>query len=308
LRVDPSSQSAAEGRARIAIQLREAGAAEHCAKALAFHETDPELQLQMIATAASELGPEAIPLLETYLGHHPQDVRAHELIADLRAQAGHGEAFVDSYVAALAESPDSKPLLMSYWSVLSRSGRHMQALESIDRKRSLFEGDRDFAILEVAIAGHAREIDRAGRILDGMDEGPDAQMARGLNRLQSGRPEDAARILETVVSREPDNLEAWALLELAWRVTSDSRHDWLVGQPGLYGARELELSPTQLGEIGTALRGLHQANAHPIGQSLRGGTQTSGQLFLRSEPEVVLLIEALAVAIRDFVGKLPVRC
>ena len=34
LRLDPSSQSCAEGRARIAIQLREAGAADHCARAL----------------------------------------------------------------------------------------------------------------------------------------------------------------------------------------------------------------------------------------------------------------------------------
>jgi hypothetical protein len=181
----------------------------------------------------------------------------------------------------------------------------MQALESIERNRSLFEKDRDFDILEVAISGHAGEIDRAAKILERMDDRLDAQMARGLNHLQSGRPQDAAQILEHVTAREPDNFEAWALLELAWRVTQDPRHEWLVGQPGLFGASQLDLDGQQLGSIATALRGLHRANAHPIGQSLRGGTQTSGQLFIRSEPEITMLIEALATAIQAFVGNLP---
>src|SRR5205085_8685299 len=42
-----------------------------------------------------------------------------------------------------------------------------------------------------------------------------------------------------------------------------------------------------------------------IGQSLRGGTQTAGQLFLRNEPQLTLLTNALAAAIRDFVASLP---
>src|SRR5213075_2691505 len=41
LLIDPSSRSCAEGRARIAIRLREERAAEHCARALAFHDADP---------------------------------------------------------------------------------------------------------------------------------------------------------------------------------------------------------------------------------------------------------------------------
>lgn len=305
LRLDPSSRTAVEGRARVAIQLREEGAAEYCSQALAYHQADPELQLQMIATAAAELGSAAAPLLESFIGRHAENVVAHELLADLRAQAGEEDRFIDSYTIVLSKNPDSKPLLMSYWGMLSRSGRHRQALESIDAKRSLFEGERDFAMLEIAIAGHAGEIDRAGKLLDSIDDLPDAQVARGLNRLQTGRPSEAAHYLESVVAKQPDNLEAWALLELAWRITNDQRHGWLIGTPGLYGASDLAISKAELGEVSATLRGLHRANAHPIGQSLRGGTQTAGQLFLRSEPNLVLLIEALAVAIRQFVNNLP---
>lgn len=305
LRLNPASQFSVEGRARMAIHLREEGALEHCRRALAYHESDPELQLQMIATAAGELGHAVVPLLESHLGRYPEDVAAHELLADLRAQAGEGEGSTDSYLVALSQHPESLPLLKSYWSILSRSGRHADALRSMDANRAKIEGNRDFAMLEVAIAGHAGQIDRSGRLLETLDNRPDAQMARGLHRLQSNQPHDAVKYLSTVIVGQPDNLEAWALLELAWRITSDHRHEWLLGQPRLWGPLQLELSAPQLKEIAVFLRGLHHAKAHPIGQSLRGGTQTSGQLFLRNEPEITLLIESLAASIRQFVGNLP---
>ncbi len=303
--LEPSSQSCAEGRARIAIKLREQNAAQHCSRALAFHEADPELQVQMIAMAAAELGIAAIPLLETYLGRHPEDIGAHELMADLQAQAGAGDGFIDSYHVALAQFPKNKPLLMSYWNILSRSGRHSQAIESMDANRSLFVNDRDFSMLEVAIANHSGLIDRAAEILETLDDRPDAQIARALNRLQRGRADEAATLLESVVAALPDNFEAWSLLEVAWRMTGSPRHEWLVGQPGLFGTSELTLSSSQLSEIASALRSMHRSSAQPIGQSVRGGTQTSGQLFIKNEPEIALLTNALAAAIRQFVGNLP---
>jgi hypothetical protein len=175
----------------------------------------------------------------------------------------------------------------------------------MDANRSLFGSDRDFAMLEVAIANHSGLTDRAGQLLEKLDNRPDAQLARGLNRLQTGQPDEAAKYLATVAVAQPDNLEAWSLLEVAWRITGDHRHAWLVGQPGLYGASELALSGSQLTDIAAALRSMHRASAQPIGQSVRGGTQTSGQLFVRHEPEIAVLTEALAVAIRQFVSNLP---
>lgn len=305
LRLDPSSQSCAEGRARIAIQLREAGAADHCARALAFHNDDPELQIQMIAVAAVELGIDSIPLLKDYLGRHPDDVKAHELLADLQAQAGAGDRFLDCYHEALSKIPGSKPVLLSYWNMLSRSGRHKEAIESMDANRSLFDGDRMFAMLETNIASHSGLIDRAGQLLEKLDDRPDAQLARGLNRLQRGEIGEAKQLLEGVTTQQPDNLEAWALLELAWRITSDPQHEWLVGQPGLYGTSELDLDSSQLAGIAATLRTLHRSSAQPIGQSVRGGTQTAGQLFLRNEPEILILIQALGAAIKQFAGGLP---
>jgi tetratricopeptide (TPR) repeat protein len=305
LRLNPSSQSCAEGRARVALALREDNAVEHCTRALAFHRSNPDRQLRMILTAATELGDRVIPLLEDYVGRYPQDPIAHETLAEIRAEWGAADTFLDSYIDSLRKYPTSKPLLFSYWNTLTRAGRTHDALEAMDAHRALFAGDRDFALLELNFANHAGLTERAAQIVDRLDNRPDAALARGQHQLQIGDAEKAARLLEAVVRAEPDNLSAWALLELAWRITGDSRHAWLIGEPSLYGTTDLGLSSSELDDIASTLRTLHRTCSQPIGQSVRGGTQTAGQLFQRTEPHIVLLTDALAQGIRRFVGQLP---
>jgi tetratricopeptide (TPR) repeat protein len=305
LRLDPASQSCAEARARIALQLKEAGAAAHCQRALAFHGDHPERQLRMIETAAVELGEAAIPLFEDYVARHPTSVAAHEYLAELKAQAGAGERCVDGYVDALRGHPECKPLWMSYWTNLSRSGRLEDTIESMDSQDGRFGDDREFVLLQVHVANQGGLTERAGRLLERLDSRPDADLARGQHRLQTGRPDEAARLLEGVAGAQPDNQMGWALLELAWRITGNPAHEWLVGQPGLYGASELDLSADQLAGVAAMLRSLHHGGSQPLGQSVRGGTQTRGELFMRPEPGMRLLTAALTTAIGAFLGGLP---
>jgi tetratricopeptide (TPR) repeat protein len=305
LRLNRSSQTCSEARARIALRLKEDSAVEHCSRALAFHKSRPDRQLRMIETAGAELGCAAIPLFEAYVRENPTNVVAHERLAELRAEAGAGDEFVASYLSALQSQRGSKPLLMSYWKTLSRSGRLLETLASMDSARDAFENDREFALLEVNIANHAGLTERSGRLLEQLDIGPDSQLARGQHRLQVGRPDEAAQLLERVTEAQPNNQSAWALLELAWRMTGDKRHDWLAGQRGLYGSHQLDLDGVQLSDIAVMLRTLHRARSQPVGQSVRGGTQTPGHLFDRSEPEILHLIKALVGAIRQFHAALP---
>lgn len=299
------SQSAAEGRARVALALHEDDVADHCSRALAFHDAYPDRQLRMILTAATELGSDVFPLLEDFLRRNPDHASGHEALSELRAEWGAGDGFVDNFIAALETCPGNRQLLFSYWNTLSRARRFDAALDSMDANRSWFEGDRDFLLLEVNIANHAGLRERAAGLIDRLDDRPDSLIARGQYGLQTGALDEAAKALETVVQAEPDNLAAWALLEVAWRILNDPRHDWLINQPGLYGMLELELSSQQLDDVAAALRSLHGTRSQPIGQSLRGGTQTAGQLFLRNDPEILLLSNAIATAVREFVGGLP---
>jgi len=303
----PGRQAAAEGRARIALQHSDSDAAEHCRRALSFHEGNPDLQFKMIVTAAVELGPAAIPLLEDYVRRHPGSAAAHERLADLRAQSGAGDAFADSFVEALRARPGDRALQRSYWTTLSRAGRHEEALRAIDAGRATYGGDRAQALLEASIALHAGDTERAGALLDRLDGQADVLLARGQHRLQTQRPDEAARFLQSAVQANPEDLSGWALLALAWRLTDDPRHDWLCGQHGLFGSYHLGLAAEELTALASVLRRLHRSRAHPIGQSVRGGTQTAGLLFLRPEPEIARLVEALTDAVRRHVSQLPAR-
>jgi len=305
LALNPDSRAAVEGRARVALQRKEPDAVAHCRRALASRGNDPDLQWQMILTAAIELGEDAIPLLHDFVRSHPEATVAQERLAEMRAEAGDGETFADAYVEALRQRPRDKALQLSYSMSLARAGRPERALESIDSARTLFGGDRDFMLLEAFIATHEGLSDRAGAILDRLDDLPDTQLARGQHCLQTGRPLEAKRFLEAAVQANPHNLMSWAVLAVAWRLTGDARHAWLCEQPGLYSSCDLGLSAADLTGLAGVLRELHSARSHPVGQSLRGGTQTRGSLLARPEPEIAALAKALAQAVLRHVDNLP---
>jgi tetratricopeptide (TPR) repeat protein len=305
LALNPRSRPAVDGRARVALRLKEPGAVVHCRRALDLRGDDPDLQLQMILAAAIELGEEAIPLLHDFVMSHPEATSAHERLAEMRAEAGDGEAFADAYVAALRQRPRDRALQLSYSMSLARAGHPERALESIEAARALFGDDRDFMLLEAFVANHSGLSDRAGALLDRLDDLPDTQLARGQHCLQTGRPREAKSFLEAGVRGDPANLMIWATLAVAWRLCGDARHAWLCEQPGLYSICDLGLGAAELTGLADVLRALHSARFHPVGQSLRGGTQTRGSLLSRPEPEIVKLGKVLGEAVRRHIANLP---
>ena len=302
---NPDSQAAMDGRARVALRRKEPDAVVYCRRAVAARDHDPELQLQMILSVAVELGEDAIPLLHDFVLRHPQVTAAQERLAGMRAEAGDGEAFADAYVAALRQHPRDRALQLSYSMSLARAGHPERALESIAAARARFGDDRDFMLLEAFVATHEGLTERAGALLDRLDDLPDTQLARGQHCLQTGRPEEARKFLEAGVRANPANLMIWAVLAVAWRLCEDPRHGWLCEQPGLYSSSDLGLSAAELTRLAEVLRKLHSARFHPVGQSLRGGTQTRGSLLTRPEPEIAALARAIGEAVRRHVANLP---
>lgn len=305
LAANPASLAAVDGRARVALRRKEPDAVVHCRRAADLRADDPELQLQTILSMAVELDEDAIPLLRDFVALHPDMTKAQERLAELRAEAGEGDAFADSYLAVLRERPRDKALHLSYSMTLARAGHSEKALDSIEAARDRFGDDRDFMILEAFVSNHAGFTDRAGMLLDRLDDLPDAQFARGQHCLQTGRPREAKRLLEASVTADPFNVMSWAVLDVAWRLVGDPKHSWLCEQPGLHSSIDLGLSAAELTRLAGVLRALHRARSHPVGQSLRGGTQTRGNLLTRSEPEIVALGARLAEAVRSHVANLP---
>jgi len=164
-------------------------------------------------------------------------------------------------------------------------------LRALDQARPYLGDDAELAMLEAVFASESGDLDRADAAFSRAGAGRDVDFARGRHALRRRDPGLAARLIEPLVRADIGMVSAWAHLSLAWRLADDPRHRWLCDQPGLYGTSDIGFSHAELDMLAATLRDLHRTRAHPIGQSLRGGTQTRGRLLTRPDPILVQLRE-----------------
>ena len=130
---------------------------------------------------------------------------------------------------------------------------------------------------------------------------------RARNALSLSDPELARQLAETATTRRPEDQFGWAYLGLAWRMLGDEREFWLFDYERQ--VRQIALptlaDPATLDALNDRLRSLHRATGHPPGQSLRGGTQTEGDLFRRAEPELKALRDDIRGVVQAYAGAMP---
>lgn len=305
LALDPARPKALEGRARVAMERGEAGASGRYRRALSAEPKRRDLLLGLADALEAEGQPEAVALLARAVEVDPGWIEGHERLAEMRAEAGDQADFARSYVEAIARDPNSRDLHYSHWRALALGGRFREALDAMEAVRDRLPPDRVMMLMEAVFRSEAGEQVAAEALFTELGEEPDTILARARTLLRSGDPARSASLFERVVAQRPNDISAWAYLALGWRLTGDLRHEWLCGQSGLYGSLDLGLDDSELARLAAVLRDLHRTHAHPIGQSLRGGTQTRGRLLWRGENEVVALKHAIDRAITRFVDGMP---
>ena len=303
LALAPTHARALDGRARVALEAGEPGASAHFRRALGAQPNSHELILGLAEALEAEGDEGALPHLAAAVAVRPGWIEGQERLAEMRAEVADPENFTRGYSDALSKTPGDKELHLSHWRALALAGRYDEALAAIDA--AALPEDDDIRLRRAIFRGEAGDPAGARDLLRLLPPTPETRMGGARAAFRLGEPDEAARLLEQVVAEQPGNIAAWAHLGLAWRLTGDARHDWLSGKPGLWDTADLDLDPAELDALATTLRTLHRTRAHPIGQSLRGGTQTRGTLFWRREPEIVRLRDAIADAIDGFVARLP---
>jgi tetratricopeptide (TPR) repeat protein len=174
---------------------------------------------------------------------------------------------------------------------------------------------RQHAPLQLTASRLAKSLDpdRAHQhALDAYDADPSAEAAAVLcqAKLAAGYPEEAARIAQDLERAWPNDQQATALLATAWRILSDPRYHELYDYDRLVRRYTVE-TPSGwsdraewLGELASALRDLHRLRTHPVGQSLRDGTQTSQALTQSKDKAVQAFFAAIDAPIRDYMAML----
>lgn len=246
----------------------------------------------------------AVTFLDGILAANPLWIDGHRSRAALAGQMDCDP--LAAAAAALARNPQAEAL---HHLVISL------ALQARDLPRAETATAAAFAALGrvrwlVAMAAHvaseAGDLERAQA--DFAAAGPPLDVNEAVllarHRLRRGEAELAAALLDPWLGK-PGEEAVWPLLALAWRLTDDPRWHWLEGDPALVGVYDLDFSPAQIAALAEHLRSLHHATSPPLDQSVRGGTQTDGNLLLRIEPPIRDLKARLLAAVERHVAALP---
>jgi hypothetical protein len=294
------------GRKQQALGAFARRAADHLgqlADALAALPHDPDLLIADAAAGAEAGRPAPFARLEAMLALHPGWAEGHYRLAQLRIEFDE-DVPLAGIEAALTARPDDARLWHHYLVLLSAQDRNGEAAVHVAALRRRIGNVPGLRLLEARYAGLAGEAGRAASLLDGLpDDLPDLAYQRVRNALQRSAADEAAGLLARTTPG--DDMRLWALAELAWRATDNPRHAALLPEGALITHHDLALARQDFAIICAALRSMHRARSAPPSQSLRGGTQTRGQLHLRDAPELIPLFTGFRAGIAAYARALP---
>jgi Tfp pilus assembly protein PilF len=123
--------------------------------------------------------------------------------------------------------------------------------------------------------------------------------------LGAGDPARAEALCAEALQVDPLDQYAWALRGTAWQMLGDAREGWLLDYAAM--VMPIRVLPPEgyasaeafFCDVQATLEALHRTQAHPIEQTVRGGTQTNGFLFRPRDPVLRALEEQIRAAIRS---------
>jgi len=225
----------------------------------------------------------------------PDLVEAHAALASLLPQIGRANDALDSLHDALRRAPQAGLLWLEAMALAKSHGAHEQLLEWTKAAEARFGSD---AMITAFAANAMSALGRDQEALALMDAAlgqeptyTPGHTIRAHCLLKLGDPAAAAAAAEEAVRLNSRDQSPWALLSVAWRLLGDEREHWLCDYDNLVMPIDLGLDE----DLPAVLEARHDLAAHPADQSLRGGTQTRGNLFEANDP----VIFGLALAVRD---------
>lgn len=304
--LDPGHARALHGRARVAMERAEPDAVERYDTALASAPQDPELWLgKAQALDAAGRPDEAMALTRMIVEQAPQWLEAVRFLCQLNLAQGETD-FTAPFAAAAARVPNDPNIPAAQCAVLAGLDRFTKAADVAAKAAQRFPAIEHFRMLEAVHAGEAGEDDHAETLWHSISLAtPERALHEARHRLRRGDAQRAETLLEQVLQHDSANVTAWALRGIVWRLTGDPRSEWLHEQAGLVQVLQLPAEPAIMARIVAHLHALHDGSSLPLGQSLRGGTQTRGGLFVRHEPDFAHLRAAVLSALERYRDELP---
>ena len=244
----------------------------------------------------------------------PEAVEVHEALNELLWEQGMRDDYLGSYPPALEAVPGSLPLRLRYAASLSHSGRDREAEAVLREASQMFGPDGGiFRGLGASLASQGRVSEAVESLTAAVELAPqDVGCRQDLARIliSTGDYPNALRHIDAAIELAPLDQRSLAFRSLCWRLSGDERaalindYDRFVKHydvPVPEGYRDIRAFNQALGR---ALDSLHQTRIHPLNQTLRGGTQTSGDLFARRVKEVQEVRAGIEHCVRRYIEDL----
>jgi Tfp pilus assembly protein PilF len=274
---------------------------------LAPGEPDLVSGLAAALTAEGRIS-DAIAGLERSLSFTPQWVHGHATLANLRWIEGERHGFARSFDEALSKLPQSVDLRRQQIVTLVHAQHWDDALAAIAAGRQaigdnlMFDGHEATILSEMGdLAAAAEKFARLAEVQD-----PGVQVGHVRNLLRLNRAFEASAVIDPWLTTAHAR-EFWTYAATAWRMTRDPRSHWLEGDPRFVGVYDIADRLPPLTELADTLRRLHNFRGEHLDQSVRGGTQSDGNLFFHVDPVIVRLREAIRAVVAEHVAQLPQR-
>lgn len=262
------------------------------------------LQGLAAALVAEGRSGEAVAFLGQILDAQPMWLEGQRTLAHIRGQFGQDAAAAIG--AAVARQPRNPDLHRERIATLLHARRLSDAAAAVAEAQQAL-GEQDWlTLLQAHAASELNDIAAADRAFAARPSPGDAGAVslHARHALRAGRAAEAAAVIEPWLERDAGH-QLWPYAALAWRISGDPRADWLEGDDVLVGVYDLADRLGDLPGLAEALRALHVTQTPPLDQSVRGGTQTDGNLLLRDDPAIQRLRQVLRDAVAAHVARLP---
>ncbi|MEP6786220.1 MAG: putative 2OG-Fe(II) oxygenase [Sphingomonadales bacterium] len=250
---------------------------------------------------------EAVSAYHHAIAIKPDLIDAHETLSRLLPQIGRRAEAFDAYHNALRASPGSGALWVSALSAAKDMRDADQLFSWIADIETRFGPEPFLNVLAAqAYSWQGQDVTAMDRLrsaiaIEPENSGAQATLAHVAVRLGDMAMAETAALNATRI--DPTNQSAWALLTVIWRLTGDPREHWLADYRRF--VMPIDLRGIDLAATATALNARHVTRVHPADQSLRGGTQTRGNLFDKSDPAIVALRRSIEGAMIWAIATLP---
>jgi hypothetical protein len=249
---------------------------------------------------------DAIDGMEAVLSRSPLWVEGQALLSRLCWLEGERAGFTRNFDDALAANPGALDLRRHQLIALVHAEQWDEVLDRIARGRAAVGDELLFDVNEAIVHSELGHTDIADAKFDALADLPDAamQVRRVRHLLWTGQVDRAHRVLDEWLPR-PEGFMFWPYASIAWRLRSDERWEWLEGHDSFVGVYDISARLPPLDRLTETLRNLHTLSGQPLEQSLRGGTQTDGNIFTHIDPVLVQLREAIRETVAEHVAKFP---